>query len=348
MLKHQLHIPRRWLLPGFALLAVALVLGKSLLDSSSWAWFDKAGDSPAEKTTEPIVVPQTPVQLSAASLSADLHYLVQTGISKWRLEQAGIMVQDPNSQAQAGWQVERPFEAASLIKMPLMFALYHYLQAGQFEASQPLRVARHNLTETAWFADDPAPPLRPGQSYELATLLQLMIARSDNIATNTLLDQLNRHRLNADFRRWGLSQTFLAYKLAGGPTRVGDPGAVRGRNQTTAKDLLQITQELVRPDCAAEVLCQLMQQALLEQLDRSKLPRDLAQGVQVYHKTGENSRGTHTLNWYRHQNESLILIILTPEAPSQALYARLAGFSQDLLQQYKPTFITPPHTRRDT
>src|SRR5690349_8728303 len=75
------------------------------------------------------------------------------------------------------------FYPASMIKTPLAAAVLALVQDGEIRLDQRCTVTQANMT-----LNDKPSPLEPGYESTVAELIDLMIARSDNVATNMLLD----------------------------------------------------------------------------------------------------------------------------------------------------------------
>jgi Beta-lactamase enzyme family len=122
-----------------------------------------------------------------------------------------------------------PFYPACMIKVPLAAALYAMFDRGIFSPDDVVEVQSGDVTETA------APtPYVAGKKDTLRNYVHHALRFSDNIATNVLLEVVDRHLATAILRDYGLHQTKIARKL-GGKDPVADVNAI-GRNQHSARD----------------------------------------------------------------------------------------------------------------
>ncbi len=117
---------------------------------------------------------------------------------------------------------------ASLIKLPIAIALVEKANTDNIPLTTKILVSEDNYTENA-----EGESLEVGREYSLQEIMSQMIKRSDNIATNQLIDYLGYDTINQALSRY--SQTSVGHKLIGSeiaPTYFGD-----GINQSTTDDL---------------------------------------------------------------------------------------------------------------
>src|SRR5580658_9321305 len=81
----------------------------------------------------------------------------------------------------------RSIYPASMIKTPLAAATAAAVDAGRTRWDERVEVDAANMT----FNDAPS-PLEPGYTATVVELVELMLTRSDNVATNVLMDLLGR------------------------------------------------------------------------------------------------------------------------------------------------------------
>ncbi|HEY5094285.1 MAG TPA: serine hydrolase [Candidatus Eremiobacteraceae bacterium] len=173
---------------------------------------------------------------------------------------------------------------ASVIKIAVMAEAFHQYAAGALTRDQAVSISGANLTTTA----EPT-PFVPGYRATVQELVELMITRSDNIATNQMLDVLRRENVTAYMRELGLATFLMGRKLSGSEPLIADPETV-GRNrlppEETAWLLAVIALDMVSE--AAE------QRAILERcVHNDKLVLGLLPGDRFMHKTGETDEQSH-------------------------------------------------------
>ena len=119
---------------------------------------------------------------------------------------------------------------ASMIKVPLAAALASDFASGRLDPADRKSVDPANLTP-----NDAPSPLEAGYSARLDELAALMIARSDNVATNELIDVVDRARVADLLAPVGLGDTHVRRKVSGADPLIDDPQAT-GRNSHPAAD----------------------------------------------------------------------------------------------------------------
>lgn len=171
-------------------------------------------------------------------------------------------------------EAERPLPAASLIKLPLLLHALAEVAAGRLSLER--RVALREGDKAG--GNGVLRLLGPGLEPSVRDLLTLMIALSDNTATNLVIDLLGLEAANAFMQRLGLARTRLVGKLQL-PLAAQNEAQRRGeRNQTSAAEVLGLLVRLARGELlgAAETelaLAILREQQYHEALGRY-LPRD--------------------------------------------------------------------------
>jgi beta-lactamase class A len=123
---------------------------------------------------------------------------------------------------------ERP--SASLIKVPILAALYDLVEKERLRLDETVRLTREDQVGGSGVLQD----LTPGTRWTLRDLATLMITVSDNTATNLLLDRITVETVNRTAESLGLSHTRVLRRLQRIPT-----GAV-GMNHTTAGDMCRL------------------------------------------------------------------------------------------------------------
>lgn len=112
---------------------------------------------------------------------------------------------------------DEPFPAASTIKVFVLQALLEEVDAGTARLEDERVVRASDLVTGSGVLKD----LTPGRAYPLLDLATLMIAVSDNTATNVLIDLLGIERIRASIARNGWNQTQAMGKLQVGPQVAG-------------------------------------------------------------------------------------------------------------------------------
>ncbi len=176
---------------------------------------------------------------------------------------------------------------ASMIKTPLAVAAFTLVESGDLKLEQYFLTTTQNMT-----ANDKPSPLKPGYQASLHELIELMITRSDNVATNMLFDVCGRERATQIVQeRYGLLKTAFYRKLSGSEPLINDPGWDRvHRNIHNAGDAAKLF-EMIAED--AVPYADLLRETLLAQQFNDKLNAGLRPGDIFAHKTGDTDEVTH-------------------------------------------------------
>ena len=171
---------------------------------------------------------------------------------------------------------------ASMIKLPIAFALDEARARGALSLQDRVTVTAANMT-----ANDAPSPFVPGYAATLAELGHAMLASSDNVATNVLIDVLGRDEIDAACGRLGLTHTHVGRKLSGALPLIDDP-EMSGRNAHPPEDAASLLIRLTQHDRP-----QWIRRALAAQIWNDKLSRGLAPGDAFAHKTGDTDEVSH-------------------------------------------------------
>lgn len=179
---------------------------------------------------------------------------------------------DLGARLQAG--TSQPFEAASLIKLPIMIELYRQLEGGGLEADEEMVFEEKFIVGGSGILKDQP----PGGSYKLTELARLMIQESDNVATDMLIERLGMEAINHLCELKGYSDTRVQRKI------YDFAEIERGRdNITSAQDVCKMLEEIANGQLPGATK---MHQLLEGQKRRDILAAPLPEGTRVANKTG--------------------------------------------------------------
>lgn len=173
---------------------------------------------------------------------------------------------------------------ASLIKFPVMVEAYRQAAAGKIDLEARLTLKKRDKVPgsgvlTYHFSD--------GASFALRDAVRLMIAFSDNTATNMVLDAVGLGATAATMEKMGFPNTKIHSKVFRRDTSVFPERSKRyGLGSTTANEMIQLCEllyyrKLVDPTASAEML-----EHMRACEDRDKFPRFLPVGTKLAFKTG--------------------------------------------------------------
>ena len=179
--------------------------------------------------------------------------------------------------------------AASTMKVPVMIQIFRDADAGllRLDDSLPVHATFPSLLDGSPFDVDRADDsdstlyLRLGGKASVRELLELMITRSSNLATNLLIERVGAERAQGTARSLG---AWSIQVLRG----VEDGKAYRAglNNTTTARDLGVLLAAIAQGRAARPASCTEMLAILGRQEFNEGIPAGLPSGTRVAHKTG--------------------------------------------------------------
>lgn len=236
-----------------------------------------------------------------------------------------VLPLDPGSERfGGGWaaRTDRDIYPASTIKVPIAAVL-----AASWEAGRLGREDRATITESNMTPTDAASPFVPGYEATLDEFGQAMLVRSDNVATNALIDVLGRDAITRTCQGWGLRATAVRRKLSGADPLIDDPEAT-GRNTHTAADSARLYAMIAHGTHWAEPW---LLETLFAQEFNDKLSRGLLEGDRFAHKTGDTSSVSHDGGIVFTAEGTRYVVVVHTELPSTPEHdARFGAFMSGL------------------
>ena len=181
------------------------------------------------------------------------------------------------------------FHAASTMKVPVMIELFRRADAGAIALDQGVLVVNQfgSIVDGSPYAldagDDSDSTLyaKVGTRVSMRELLERMIERSSNLATNTLIAIVGAANTNATAHALGASRIQVRRGVEDG--KAFQAGL---NNTTTASDLAALMLAIERGGAASPSSCSAMRDILLRQEFSQEIPAGLPPGTPVAHKTG--------------------------------------------------------------
>lgn len=191
---------------------------------------------------------------------------------------------------------DRPFHAASTMKVPVMIELFRQARAGTLSLDEqlPIRNEFHSIVDGSVYSlsvgDDSDKEVYEavGKTMTLRRLCEVMIAVSSNFAANLLIQRLGVENIRATVTRLGADGMQV---LRG----VEDDKAFEKRlnNTTTARGLLILLEKLAHGSAVDAAADGEMVEILKRQQFNESIPAGLPPGIPVAHKTGSITRINH-------------------------------------------------------
>jgi len=160
---------------------------------------------------------------------------------------AGVYVRDLDGGYGYGVRPDEQYFSASIIKVPVMVAVYRKVERGELEFSQQVEIKEDDWAAGAgWLQWKEA-----GTRQTVGDLLVLMMTQSDNVAANALIRLVGgADHVNEVSRTLGAEDTLLYQKVS------SERGAVPTLdNRTTPRDMAAILQKIADGEAASEKSC---------------------------------------------------------------------------------------------
>jgi beta-lactamase class A len=190
----------------------------------------------------------------------------------------GVAILDLTSGQKFLLHPDEIFPQASSIKIAVLAELYHQAQTGKVKLTDLYTVQSSDLVPDSNIMGGLTPGVTKITLRDLATM---MVAVSDNSATNVLIDRLGMENVNALMDSLGLAHTRLRRKM------MDLKAAGEGReNVSTPGEMMTLLEDLYR----GKVLNKEMTADFFKILSTPKqsfIPRDLPEGLKIANKPGE-------------------------------------------------------------
>ena len=178
---------------------------------------------------------------------------------------------------------DETFPTASLIKVPILVALFGLIEEGEMSLDDPLTVLKTDQVGGTGVLR----LFRPGTLITVGDAARLMIAVSDNTATNLLLDRVVIRRVWDKMEALGLPHTKVHSKSFKRNTSVAMDSSVKyGLGVTTPNEMARLFALLADGKAVSPAADSTMLDFLAHNTDESKLLRFVS-GVRAPHKTGD-------------------------------------------------------------
>jgi beta-lactamase class A len=233
---------------------------------------------------------------------------------------------------------DRPFHAASTMKVPVMIELYRQARSGALglDDTLPIRNQFRSIVDGSPYAlsegDDSDKEIYAavGSTLSLRQLCEAMIVTSSNFAANLLIDKLGADRIQRTVAALGADG--MRVRRGVEDQKAFDKGL---NNTTTARGLLILLDKLangraVDPSADAEMV-----NILKRQKFNDAIPAGLPPGITVAHKTGTITRIHHDAGIvYASRPYVLVVLVrgLDDQKQSAELIARLSRLAFEATQ----------------
>jgi beta-lactamase class A len=190
----------------------------------------------------------------------------------------GVAILDLTSGQKFLLRADEVFAQASSIKIAVLAELYRQAQSGKLKLNDLYTVQSSDLVPDSDIMGGLTPGVTRITMRDLATM---MVAVSDNSATNVLIDRVGMENVNGLMSSLGLTHTRLRRKM------MDLKAASEGReNISTPGEMMTLLENLYR----GKVLNKEMTEDFFKVLSTHKssfIPRELPEGLKIANKPGE-------------------------------------------------------------
>lgn len=177
----------------------------------------------------------------------------------------GIVLEDLNTGEKWEHNEQELFYAASVIKVPIMAAVFQALERKQLSLSDLISLKKEEYVGGSGVLQH----LTPGTSLPLSDIILLMIIQSDNTATNLLIDLVGVENIQQTMKDAGMVYSTFYNKLM-----LSKPNPL-GSNRIAAKDVGILLTKMAQGELVSTEASKLMIDIMKKQQVRDCLPEKL-------------------------------------------------------------------------
>jgi D-alanyl-D-alanine carboxypeptidase (penicillin-binding protein 5/6) len=219
-------------------------------------------------------------------------------------------------------EADRPMPTASLIKVAIMVEAYRQAEAGKLDLAQPLTLRDEDKVPGSGILTS---HFSPGATISLRDAIRLMIAYSDNTATNLVLEKIGLSATAEAMESLGMPNTKVhSYVFKRESSVFPERSREFGLGSTTAAETARLFAELHAKKLASPAACDEMLAHLRACEDR-RIPKLLPAGTKVAHKTGSVAAVRTAAGLIEAPSGPIVLCVLTSDNEDQRWTAENAA-----------------------
>ena len=276
--------------------------------------------------------------MASAETGDSLRARIERRIAEVPGATAGVAFRDLTRSDTLYIGADERFHAASTMKVPVMIELFRRADRGQISLSQRITLKNEfssivDGTPYSLDAKDDSDSLVYGwigSAVSVHDLLEHMLTRSSNLATNTLIGLVGAAKANATAHELGAKDIQV---LRG----VEDDKAYAAgmNNTTTARDLAVLMAAIEIGKAASPASTDSMRAVLSRQEFNDEIPAGLPAGTRVAHKTGQITGHLHDAAIvYPRGHGPYVLVVLTRGIPDEKVARSLIADISRLVYEH--------------
>lgn len=259
-----------------------------------------------------------------ATLTADsLAVRIARRVAQVKDAVVGVAFHDLQTGNSLFMNADDSFHAASTMKVPVLIELMRRVDAGALGLDQGILLVNQfgSIVDGSPYSlnasddSDSSAYARIGSRVPVRELIDRMITRSSNLATNALIELVRADRVNATAHNLGARNIRVLRGVEDG--KAFQAGL---NNTTTARDLAVLLEGIELGTAASRASCDAMREVLLRQEFNGEIPAGLPPGTKVAHKTGWITGVLHDAAVvYPTGRKPYVLVVLTRGIPNDTI-----------------------------
>lgn len=276
-------------------------------------------NEPIRLRPQPDVVPPDPYEPLSFTRDADLDDLLRDALGE-DIDSFAIVAKNLADGSGAAVNPDRPFYAASLFKVWVMYEVFHQRSLGLLSLDEEYIVSDYY----EFFGLGPR-LTAPCETLTLSRALEAMMSVSDNAAAVLLQDRVGPANVNASLAALGLT----------------DSGLFEDELPTTAADIALILEAIARGQPLDADASQAMLDLLASETLADRLPALLPEGTQVAHKTANWTNATHDAGIVYSPAADYLIVVLSDRGYDDYPGETIAQVSKVVYEYYTPADSPP-------
>lgn len=254
---------------SFVVLGVSLVIGYTFFINETNAFQRFSSNSLLKKEIE---LKREINKHKWEELTSKLRYICDT----YRGD-VGVYLKDLLTGNVWEYNADRLFISASLIKLPIMIAVFEKVEKKEVSLDTELVITNKDRVggsgSLKWAME--------GTKIPLFDVIYKMITESDNTATRLIIDYFGIDYFKESFRKMGLHYTNITIE---GMDLTS--GRVAKENYTTPREMAYLLEKIYKKEMVSKEKSQLMIDILKRTKESSRIKRGVPSSWEVGHKTG--------------------------------------------------------------
>lgn len=236
------------------------------------------------------------------------------------------------------WNEREMFHAASTMKTPVMIEVFRQAALGSLRLEDTMIVRKEfqSIVDGSWYSlagsddSDEEVYAKIGTPQTLQYLVERMITRSSNVATNMLMSRVTGEQITATMRKLGAPDILVRRGVE--DNKAYQQGL---NNVTNAHDLMVIFEQIALGKAVSVEASSAMVQILKRQFYNDLIPVLLPKDVQVAHKTGWITGVHHDSGIvYLPDGRRYVLVILSKKCAQEARAVKMLNQLSLLIYNY--------------